>query len=93
MEKLVQGILLLALCAMVSCNQNIMEDGKMEGEAAYNRGIEYKMTAGTNKEFYFYIDTGRTKKINYISYQIETRKKNDGSRNGKEITVIRIVGR
>jgi len=49
------------------------------------------MVLGKNRDFFLYIEKGKTEEISYVSYSVEMRGSGDTGENGKETTIIRIV--
>lgn len=91
MRKWMRAIFLSALCAILLCGGNRVYGGEKTSNGVYDRLSENRAMEGKDKDLYFYIDNGTTKEISYISYNVEIRKDADENREGREVTVIRIV--
>ena len=92
MEKLIRGLFLLAVCAIVSCSGAKTMDGGIEGSAVLcDVAAGKRMVLGKNRDFFVYVEKGKTEEISYVSYSVEMRGSGDTGENGKETTIIRIV--
>lgn len=90
MVKMIRGFVPLALCIIVLFCVSMINNRRNDNCGEYGISLE-NMLQRRNRDSYFYMEKGKTKEINYVSYSVEIRENADAGGCRREVTFIRIV--